>query len=69
MIEESLVNKENITTTANLSFIKNFNNINESMLFLDQLEYLPSDILVKSDRNSMAVGLENRAKDLRFNQS
>jgi len=61
MIEESLVNKENITTTANLSFIKNFNNINESMLFLDQLEYLPSDILVKSDRNSMAVGLENRA--------
>jgi asparagine synthase (glutamine-hydrolysing) len=61
MIEESLVNKEHITTKTNHSFIKNFDTMNNSMLFLDQLEYLPSDILVKSDRNSMAVGLENRA--------
>ena len=61
MIEESLVNKEYREIKTSNCSIDNFDNIIDTMLFLDQTEYLPSDILVKSDRNSMSVGLENRA--------
>jgi len=61
MIEESLVNKEyGEIDTKNYS-INNFDNIIDTMLFCDQKDYLSSDILVKSDRNSMSVGIENRA--------
>ena len=61
MIEESLVNKEYREIKTSKCSIDNFDNIIDTMLFLDQTEYLSSDILVKSDRNSMSVGLENRA--------
>ncbi|MDA7579213.1 asparagine synthase (glutamine-hydrolyzing) [Alphaproteobacteria bacterium] len=61
MIEESLVNKEyREIYTYNYS-INNFDNIIDTMIFCDQKDYLSSDILVKSDRNSMSVGIENRA--------
>jgi asparagine synthase (glutamine-hydrolysing) len=61
MIEESLISKEYREFELDNYSVKNFDNIIDTMLFLDQKVYLPSDILVKSDRNSMSVGLENRA--------
>ena len=61
MIEESLVNKEYREINTNNYSMNNFDNIIDTMLFCDQKDYLSSDILVKSDRNSMSVGLENRA--------
>lgn len=61
MIEESLVNKEYVEIDNNNYSMNNFDNIIDTMLFCDQRDLLSSDILVKSDRNSMSVGIENRA--------
>jgi asparagine synthase (glutamine-hydrolysing) len=61
MIEDSLVNKEHEEINTNNYSINNFDNIVNTMLLCDQKDLLPSDILVKSDRNSMSVGIENRA--------
>ena len=61
MIEDSLMNKEYGEIDTNNYSMNNFDNIIDTMLFCDQKDYLSSDILVKSDRNSMSVGIENRA--------
>lgn len=61
-IEKSLINsgyREQSKNTNNEEI--EFNDFMNSILYFDSKDYLSGDILVKADRASMSVGLENRA--------
>ncbi len=59
--ESIVLNSHEPKTPLDSKLIKNeFPNLLERMMFLDQLTYLPDDILTKLDRASMAVSLEAR---------
>ena len=50
-----------------LSFLYSMENLNtEKIMLADLINYLPSDILVKTDRASMAVGMETRSPFLDY---
>tara|TARA_Y100001935_G_C17311338_1_gene516571 strand:- start:9020 stop:10948 length:1929 start_codon:yes stop_codon:yes gene_type:complete len=53
--------KEKESLLANSDKWPNLSDFREMMMYLDTMTYLPGDILTKTDRASMSVGLELRA--------
>lgn len=51
---------EPLSPIANVSDHPNFSQFDEQMMYLDQVSYLPDDILCKVDRAAMSAGLETR---------
>ncbi len=62
LIEQQIMEKRHLNSRNPLRFdTSDLDQFVSSLLYYDQVDYLPSDILVKADRTSMSVGLENRA--------
>jgi asparagine synthase (glutamine-hydrolysing) len=62
LIEQQIMEKRHLNSRNPLRFdTSDLDEFVSSLLYYDQVDYLPSDILVKADRTSMSVGLENRA--------
>lgn len=55
-----LGSEEPNTLLSDISIMPNLSDIEQRMMFLDAVTYLPNDILTKVDRAAMAVSLETR---------